>query len=73
MADPIQDLGYCGGAEEKKPSNVRFTYYQEQEGCKGKATVSRQRHPMPVCSQIQVSKVYAASFGVKDHDKQHLC
>ena len=23
--NPIQDLEYCGGAEEKKPSNVRFT------------------------------------------------
>ena len=26
MADPIQDLEYCSGAEVKKPSNVRFTY-----------------------------------------------
>ena len=25
MADPIQDLEYCGGAEGKKQSNVRFT------------------------------------------------
>ena len=28
MVDSIQDLGYCSGAEEKKPSRVRFTPQQ---------------------------------------------
>ena len=28
MADSTQDLEYCGGAEEKKTSNVQFTFEQ---------------------------------------------
>ena len=28
MVDPIQDLEYCGGAEEKKPSNMWLTSEQ---------------------------------------------
>ena len=28
MADPIQGLEYCGGAEEREPSNERFTSEQ---------------------------------------------
>ena len=31
MADPIQDLEYCGGTEAKIPSNVRFTSEQVNE------------------------------------------
>ena len=28
MADSIQDLEYCGGAEQKKPGNMLFTFEQ---------------------------------------------
>ena len=28
VGDPIQDLEFCGGAEEKKPSKVMFTSQQ---------------------------------------------